>query len=366
MNRIPLSYTSPDPEKLSAILRRYAGVHHNKMIEDFEASVCKVTGVRYAVALNSGTAAIHLGLKLLGVGKGDEVIVSTFTYVATVNPILYLGAKPVFVDSEYETWNMDPALLEQAIKDRLNAGIKPKAIVIVHSYGIPAKMPELMAIADAYGIPVLEDAAEAFGSTLDNHHVGSMGAIGILSFNTNKLFTTYGGGALLTNDEVIHKKAIFLAEQARENKPFYEYKETGYNYRMSPLTAACGLAQIDQFSEILVKRKEISLFYRAELEPFGFVFLKELPGFRGNHWLTTTVLTKGRSKEIINGLVKEGIEARFFWNPMHKQPVFSSFDGFLSGISEGLFERGICLPSSQNLTNDELQSVIQTLKRLKL
>ena len=364
MRKIPLSYTPPDREKLSVVLARYEGIHHNRIIEDFEAAISNITRAPYVVALNSGTAAIHLGLKLLGVGKGDEVLVSTFTYVASVNPILYLEARPVFIGSEPDTWNMDPVMLEQGIKNRLAEGIKPKAVIIVHVYGIPAKIHELKAIADKYGIPILEDAAEAFGSTVNNRHVGTFGEIGILSFNNNKIITTYGGGALLTSNESIFRTAVFLAEQAREKEQFYMHREVGYNYRIGPLNAAVGLAQIENTEEIFIKRRQIYSIYHTGLELPGVKFLDELPGYKSNHWLTTIVLSKWNVLTIIDLLLKEGIEARCLWNPMHLQPVFKDYRCIGSDIAEKLFKTGLSLPSGSELKPDDQRYVIQKLQNM--
>lgn len=365
MYRIPLSYTPVDHATLARILQRYEGLHHNRMIADFEEKLSGVMGAKYVVALNSGTGAIHLGLKTLGVTEGDEVIVSTFTYVASVNPILYLGAKPVFVDSESETWNMDPALLEEAIKDRLAAGVKPKAVVVVHAYGVPAKIREILAVTSQYGIPVLEDAAEALGATVGGRHVGTFGEAGILSFNNNKILTTYGGGALFTNREDIYRKTLFLAEQARENEPFYDHREVGYNYRMGPLNAAAGLARIDELDQIINRRREIFTRYNQELVRRGFDFLPQLTGYQGNHWLTTTVWREGGDvRLLLDTLEKEGIEGRFLWKPMHTQPVFGRFSVFENGTSWRLFEWGLSLPSSQDMKAEELEVVIAAISSI--
>lgn len=364
MYKIPLSYTAPDNERLSQLLYGYRGVHHTRIIHDFEAAISHVTKSPYVVALNSGTAAIHLGLKLLGVQPGDEVLVSTFTYVASVNPILYLGATPVFIDSEPDTWNMDPELLELAIQNRLANGIKPKAIIVVHVYGIPSKIYQLKLIAEKYEIPILEDAAEAFGTTIDNRHAGTFGDIGILSFNNNKIITTYGGGALLTSNESIFRKAVFLSEQARENEQFYVHREVGFNYRMGPLNAAMGLCQVNEWEQLLEKRRDVYWIYRIALEPYGIKFLDELPGRKGNHWLTSFVLNIENVLTVIDLLKKDGIEARALWNPMHLQPVFKNHQYIGNGIAENLFKKGISVPSGSSLNPDDQRYVIQNLQNL--
>lgn len=236
--KIPLSYNPIPTEALVNVLDAYKDKHHQTIIDDFEKEICTITGSSYAVALNSGTSAIHLGLKLLGVGKGDIVICPTFTYIASVNPVLYLGAEPVFVDCELQTWCMDPGLLEEALSDLERKGKKPKAIVVVYAYGMPGRIDALVAIAKRYDVPILEDAAEALGSTSQGRHMGTIGDVGIISFNNNKIVTTYGGGALLVKTKAEYNKVLFWATQAREDKPYYEHNEIGFNYRMGPLNAA--------------------------------------------------------------------------------------------------------------------------------
>ncbi|HLZ17077.1 MAG TPA: aminotransferase class I/II-fold pyridoxal phosphate-dependent enzyme, partial [Cyclobacteriaceae bacterium] len=239
---IPLSYNPIPTEALLSVLNAYSNRNHNDLVTDFEKRICSITGAQYAIALNSGTAAIHLGLKALEVEADDLVMVSTFTYVASVNPIRYLGAIPFFIDSGSDDWNMDPPLLAEGIEQCIRAGKKPKAILVVHTYGMPAKMKEIRLIAGRYQIPVLEDAAEAMGSTYDGKHAGTLTEIGIFSFNNNKLLTTYGGGALLTNSRTVAANINLWAGQSRDNLPFYEHREIGFNYKMSPLSAAAGLA----------------------------------------------------------------------------------------------------------------------------
>jgi len=361
---IPLSYNPIDPESLNAILRAYSDKHHNELIRDFETALSKYTGAPYVLALNSGTAAIHLGLIALGVGAGDEVIVPDFTYVASVNPVLYLGARPVFVDSEQETWGMDPELLEAAIRQRLEVGARPKAIVVVHVYGMPARIEEIVAVGERYGIPVLEDAAEALGSRVGKKHVGLYGRLGILSFNNNKILTTYGGGALTTHDESLYRKALLLSEQAREVAPWYDHREVGYTYRMGPLNAAVGLSQFPSLDSYVQKRRAIFDQYRSLLTD-GFTFVAEREGVTSNRWLTTVVLDKKvDAAAVVRGMKEEGIECRHLWRPMHDQGVFADRVVVQTKVSEGLFRDGLSLPSGNALLPDQVEVVAGRLSRM--
>lgn len=362
--RIPLSYNPIDIPGLQRVLQRYEHAHHNRLIDDFEKEVATFTGARYALALNSGTAAIHLGLKALGVTAGDVVLVSSFTYVASVSPVIYLGATPVLIDAEATTWNMDPILLEEAIKDLLRKGKKPKAILVVHVFGMPACMKELQTIAAKYEISILEDAAEALGSSYEGKHVGTLGEAGILSFNNNKLLTTYGGGVLLTNKEEVYRKARRWANQAREDKPFYEHAEAGYSYRMGPLNAATGLSQIEHLTAAIQERRQLYEQYRKDLSACNITFFDEPEGYRSNRWLSTIVLDKDgirfAAADVVNCLMTDGIEARYLWNPMHRQPAFKHCASYLSGVSDRLFETGICLPSGK-MTGDEYVFLLDKL-----
>lgn len=360
---IPLSYNPVDTAKLAEVLRRYEGEHHNTMIRDFEKAIADYTGAKYVLALNSGTAAIHLGLITLGVGAGDEVLVPDFTYVASVNPVLYLGARPVFIDSERETWGMDPELLEETIRQRQAAGVKPKAIIVVHVYGMPAKTPAICAIGEKYGIPVLEDAAEALGSRLHGNHVGTHGRLGILSFNNNKILTTYGGGAIITGDESLYRRALLLSEQARENMPWYDHREVGYTYRMGPLNAAMGLAQWPMLETFIRRRREIFGRYRERLGGgSGFAFVDELPGCESNRWLTTVVLEdKVSAAAFLQRMKQGGIECRHLWRPMHDQGVFSQYLPPTTDFSERLFHSGLSLPSGNGLNNNDVDGIVNKL-----
>jgi len=341
---VPLSYNRVDAAALADVLQRYAGRHHDDLITDFEQQLAAVTGSPFAVALNSGTAAIHLGLKALGVGPGDVVIASTFTYVATINPIRYLGAVPVFVDSNPDDWNMSPVLLREAIEATIQAGAAPKAILIVHTYGMPANMQELIDIATSFGIPVLEDAAEALGSTYVGRQVGTFGAVGVLSFNNNKLVTTYGGGALLTRDAAIADKINRWANQSRDNFPHYEHQEIGYNYRMGPLNAAMGLTQLATLSEKVTRRRAVFAAYRHRLGSLGWQ--EEAGGQFSNRWLTT-VLLPADANRVRCRLQEVGVEARLLWKPMHLQPVFGRYRAWTDGTAERLFAYGLSLPSGE-------------------
>jgi dTDP-4-amino-4,6-dideoxygalactose transaminase len=342
-------------------------------VDAFEESIAHYCGIKHAAAISSGTAAIHLALIILGVKVGDEVITSTFTFSATVNPIVYQGATPIFVDSEPKTWNMDPELLEQAIKDKRQKGKdnRIKAIIVVHLYGMPANMKDIMSIANKYDIPVIEDAAEALGSHYDGKPVGSFGKMAVLSFNGNKIITTSGGGALLSNDEELIVKARFLATQARDKAPHYQHSHIGYNYRMSNILAGIGRGQIKVINDRINKRREIFFFYKKNLwKNDGIKFLEEPDGsYFSNHWLTTILIDPsktGITRELLQSeLEKENIETRPLWKPMHLQPVFSSYPAYLSGVASELFVQGLCLPSGSNMSDEDrmrvLNSIIQHL-----
>ena len=339
-------------------------------VAGLEEDLKRFTGIAACSCLSSGTAAIHLALINLGIGAGDEVICSSFTFSASANPIVYQHAVPVFVDSEPGTWNMDPALLQEAIEDRLRkTGKKPAAVVLVHLYGMPARMEEILAIASRYEIPVIEDAAEALGSTYKGRHCGTMGEIGILSFNGNKIITTSGGGALLSNKEAYCRHATFLATQARDAAPHYQHSHIGYNYRMSNISAGIGRGQMEVLEQRIAKRRENFLFYRHALAGIqGISFLEEpSEDFFSNHWLTTIVIdpekTGGVTREDIRlAFEQQGIESRPLWKPMHLQPVFEKYPAYVNGVSEGLFRDGLCLPSSTNITDEDREFVVQVLK----
>jgi dTDP-4-amino-4,6-dideoxygalactose transaminase len=338
-------------------------------IQAFENELATYNGALHCAALSSGTAAIHLALIILGVTKDDEVICSSFTFSGSCNPILYQLAVPVFVDSEAETWNMDPVLLEEAIQDRIRkTGRKPKAIIVVHLYGMPAKIKEIMRIARAYEIPVIEDAAEALGSMVDGTKLGTFGDLGIYSFNGNKIITTSGGGALVSNNEAWIRKARFLATQARDPAPHYEHSQIGYNYRLSNVSAGIGRGQLMALNHRIESRRANFDFYQKHLSAkTEFSFPAEPKGAFSNRWLTTTLI-KSTDNQLFNretiriSLEKQNIESRPLWKPMHLQPVFRPFPAYVNGASESLFEKGLCLPSGSNLTGTDLDRVVSCIK----
>jgi dTDP-4-amino-4,6-dideoxygalactose transaminase len=317
----------------------------------------------YVAALSSGTAALHLALILFGVEPGDEVICQSMTFSASANPICYLKATPIFVDSEKETWNMDPDFLEQAIKDRIAKGKKPKAIIPVHLYGMPAKMPEIIKIAKKYEIPIIEDAAEALGSSINEVKCGTLADISILSFNGNKIITTSGGGAFVSKNIDSVNKATFLATQARDIAPHYQHSQIGYNYRMSNICAGIGRGQMEVLPERIEQRRANFSFYQNELKDIdGISFVAEPLGFYSNRWLTTILVnpnqTGGVTREDIRlALEKENIESRPLWKPMHLQPIFEKYPYYGDNVAESLFNNGLCLPSGSNLTTKNLRSV---------
>lgn len=321
----------------------------------------------HVAALSAGTAAIHLGLILLEVGKGDEVICQSMTFSASANPILYQGATPVFVDSEKDTWNMCPVALEQAIEDRIAKGKKPKAIIAVHLYGMPYKSKEIMAIANKFSIPVLEDAAEALGSTYKGVKCGTLGDIPILSFNGNKIITTSGGGALVTKNLKHKEKAVFYATQARDNAPHYEHSHVGYNYRMSNVVAGIGRGQMMVLDDRVEARRKNYDFYVKELGGIpGFKFVSEPEGFFSNRWLSTILINSEEAgitpTQLREALEKENIETRPLWKPMHLQPLFKGCEYYGSTVAEELFNNGLCLPSGSNLTDNDLNRVVSMIK----
>lgn len=339
-------------------------------VNGFEDDIVKATNCGYAAALSSGTAAIHLALVLAGVVQGDEVMVSTFTFSATVNPIVYLGAKPVFVDSEADTWNMDPVLLDKAIADRITSGNRPKAVVIVHLYGMPAKMDELMDICKKYDIPLIEDAAESLGSMYNRQHLGTFGDFGIYSFNGNKILTTSGGGMLVSKCKKSIDQARFLATQARDNAPFYLHSHIGYNYRLSNILAGIGRGQMEVLEKRVAEKRRVNNFYRELFDGIdGVTFLSEPNNkFFSNYWLTTIVVDSSKTgfsiDDIINVFAKDKIEARMLWNPMHLQPVFNKYVSFTSGVSEQLFKNGLCLPSGTNMEANDFERIERALTTL--
>ena len=340
-------------------------------VDEFESRLEHFLGKGNVVALSAGTAAIHLGLVMLGVGIGDEVICQSFTFAASANPIKYQGATPVFVDSEPETWNMDPIALENAIIDRFNkTGKYPKAIIPVHLYGMPAKMDEINAIANKYSIPIVEDAAEALGSEYKNRNCSTLGNYGALSFNGNKIITTSGGGALICPNEEAANRVKFYATQARENKPYYYHNVIGYNYRLSNISAGIGCGQMEVLNHHINRRREIHKIYSDEFAKVDGIEVQQNPSndFNSNFWLSTILLDCNKIEkspnEIRVSLNQLNIETRLLWRPMHMQPVYESAPYYGGNIAEKLFDRGLCLPSSSCLTDEEVYRVINSIKQV--
>ncbi len=338
--------------------------------DGFEADLCAFTGAKHAAALSSGTAALHLGLILLGVKAGDLVLCQSMTFSASANPIVYQGATPVFIDSEPDTWNMDPVALEAAIKDSITKGKKPKAIIPVHLYGMPAKMNEILHIARTYEIPVLEDAAEALGSTYHGIPCGTLGDLGVLSFNGNKIITTSSGGALIGKDAATIQQARFLSTQARDQAPHYQHSHIGYNYRMSNVLAGIGRGQMVVLPERVAQRRSNYERYLSVLSNIpGIQFVPEPNGFFSNRWLTTILvdpaLTGGLTRETIRLKLEEhNIESRPLWKPMHLQPVFADCPFYGDGTSSRLFDQGLCLPSGSNLVDADFSRIFEVLTQI--
>ena len=336
-------------------------------ISQFENDLATYCGTAGAAVVQSGTAAIHLALRLLNIQQNDVILCQSFTFIGSSNPILYEKAIPVFIDSEASTWNMCPVALEEAIIDQKKKGKLPKAIIVVHLYGMPAKMKEIMAIANRYNIPVIEDAAEALGSSIDGKACGSFGDFGVLSFNGNKIITTSGGGALLSNNlEALHK-ARFLATQAKDNAPHYEHSQMGYNYRMSNVAAAIGVGQLKVLDQRVAARRANHDFYQAFLaEVKGVKFLVEPEGYFSNRWLSCITIdpaiTGVNREDVRLALEKDNIESRPLWKPMHMQPLFAQSDYYGSDFIEKLFQDGICLPSGSNLIPQEKERISSQLK----
>lgn len=345
------------------------GPNVNAFEKDLEAFVGESKKV---VALSAGTAAIHLGLVQLGVKPGDEVICQSFTFCASANPVVYQGATPVFVDSEADTWNMSPVLLEEAIKDRIEkTGKKPKAIIPVHLYGMPAKIDEICAVAAKYDIPVLEDAAEAFGSEYKGRKCGTFGRFGALSFNGNKMITTSGGGALITPDEEAKQRTMFFATQAREAFPYYQHEEIGYNYRMSNICAGIGRGQMTVLDEHIAHHRHVHALYEEAFRNVEGITLMSNPDerFNANYWLCTILIDKNVTgydyEELRQALDAKGIETRPLWKPMHLQPVYKNNPCYVDGTSERLFGMGLCLPAGPYVTDDDVRYIVDEILNYK-
>ncbi len=343
-------------------------------VNAFEQALQKQTKTSNAAALSSGTSAIHLALILLGVKIGDTVFCQSITFSASANPIAYQGAIPVFIDSEIDTWNMDPTLLKSALEEAKQKDKLPKAIIPVHLYGMPAKMDEILTIAKEYDVPVIEDAAEALGSSIENKPCGSFGEFGVLSFNGNKIITTSGGGALISENAEMIEKARFLATQARDAAPHYQHSHIGYNYRMSNVLAGIGIGQLEVLNDRVAARRNNFERYKKYFSKYnnaGFnIQFQEAPsGYYSNRWLTCILvdpeLNNGLTREVIRlSLEEENIESRPLWKPMHQQPVFASSKSYLNGVSDKLFENGLCLPSGSNLTDEEFERIFNCLDNI--
>jgi len=368
--RIYLSRPSVNGRELNHIHRLLTDGCTNPtgtQIHTFEQRLSQYTNSKHVLAVASGTAAIHLAMMALNVEKGDIVLCQSLTFVASANPICYRGATPVFIDSEKDTWNICPDALEEAIKYYIQKGKKPRALIGVHMYGMPLRLEAVLDICARYEIPFIEDAAEALGSNYKGLSVGSFGKIGVLSFNMNKIITTSGGGALLTDDHLIYKKAHFLSTQAKDNAPFYQHSQVGYNYRMGDLNAAMGLAQMESIEESVNKRRSNFDFYKQTLQHLpGLSFQNGPDNCRSNRWLTAILIdpreSRGVDRETIRlELENENIESRPVWKPMHLQPLFKTAKYFGRKLSEELFTNGLCLPSGSDLGIADLKRVAECI-----
>ncbi|WP_367757324.1 DegT/DnrJ/EryC1/StrS family aminotransferase [Flavobacterium sp. WC2430] len=340
-------------------------------IDVFEANLENYLGSGYVTTLTSGTAAIHLGLILLGVKAGDEVLCQSFTFTASANPILYQGAIPVFIDSEEDTWNLCPIALEEAIIDRIAKGKTPKAIIAVTLYGVPYKTDEIRAVATKYGIPILEDSAEALGSSYKGKRCGTFGDVSVLSFNGSKIITTSGGGAVVTKTKELKDRALFLATQAKENAPHYQHCEIGYNYRMSNVLAGIGRGQMEVLNAHVQSRRMMHDFYVDLFQDIPGVSVYSVPNadYYSNYWLSTILVDSEKTNGITNenirvSLEEENIESRLLWKPMHLQPVFSNFSYYGKNVSESLFYNGLCLPSGSALSEEDRSRIKSVLINL--
>jgi pyridoxal phosphate-dependent aminotransferase EpsN len=370
LNKSPRIYLSPphlSGLELAYIQQAFASnwvAPVGENLARFEQAVCNVTQAKYALALNAGTAAIHLGLRALGVGAGDIVICPSFTFIATANPILYLGATPIFIDSEAETWNISPEYLEKALIDCKQKNKLPKAIIVVHLYGQAAQMYEIQQIAQHYQIPILEDSAEALGSTYQGRALGTLGDIGIYSFNGNKIITTSAGGMLVTDSKEIYEKSLFRATQAKEKAPHYQHNELGYNYRLSNILAGIGCGQMEVLPERIRQRRSIYTLYQQFLaNELAVTFLTEMPDSFSNRWLTCVLFRDEPQREQVRlALSDENIEARPLWKPLHLQPLFQDFHYYGAQIAESLFEKGLCLPSGSQLQTEDIVRITEIVR----
>ena len=335
-----------------------------KSLRRFEDLLCEKLGVSHALAVNSGTSALHLALLSLGIKAGDEVLCPSFTFAATINAISYVGATPVIIDSEPDTWNMNPEMVEQALKARFKINKKPRALLLAHTYGMPAKLAEIVKICKAHEIPLIEDAAGSLGAQYKDRYLGTFGDVGIISFNYNKIITTGGGGMLLTNNPHLKDQASYLATQARSSAPYYVHNEVGYNYQMNGLASELGILQMDSLDTRIAKKRLIFNNYRKAFSAYETInFQEEMPGFYSNRWLTTIIFDRyDTAGSLKNYLEKNAVEARHLWNPMHRQPVFEHFPGYINGQSEKLFKHGLALPSGTGLTEAQQIRIIELVQ----
>lgn len=360
--RIPLSYNAIDLNGFNNVLQNFQGDHHDRFSSLLSQNLEGITSGRYVHLVNSGTSALHLALASLRINQGDVVMVPTFTYVGSVAPILYAGAEPFFIDCQNTDWNVGPDDLEEAIKSCDRRGVRPKAFICVHNYGMPGQLPELADICRKYGMFLIEDAAEAMGSYYDGKHTGTFGDVAIFSFNNNKLFTSYGGGAIVSSDKDIINRTQYLANHARDlSKSNYEFSELGYNYRISPLSAAYGLSQWQHIPKAVEQRRSHFERYKLQLENISS-FQTEGKKSRSNRWLSTFCFSKIEKEQIATLLYNNGIETRPLWKPMHLQPRFQRYGYFShSDVSLRLFSSGICLPSSNDLSVEQTDEICRLI-----
>ena len=331
-------------------------------VNKFENSIKNYTGTKNALAVTSGTAAIHLALRILGIKDGDDVLASTFTFIGSVSAILYQNANPVFIDSDKESWNISPKLLNKYL---VGCEKKPKALILTHLYGMSADIEKIADICKLHGVYLIEDAAESLGATFNGKHTGTFGEFGIYSFNGNKILTTSGGGMLVSNNEEYIKKAMFYSTQAREQEIFYEHNEYGYNYRMSNVLAAIGVAQMEVVEDRVNKKREIFKWYKEFLNDIDEIdFMPEIENSRGNRWLTVLTFAKTDYKKVMEALDNINVESRPLWKPMHMQPLFKNCKTYLNGTSEELFTNGLCLASSTTMTKGNIKKICDTIKKI--
>ncbi|MDN5210968.1 aminotransferase class I/II-fold pyridoxal phosphate-dependent enzyme [Fulvivirgaceae bacterium BMA12] len=369
MSEFRIKLAPPDID--AAMLKQLPGCFANgaadpgKSLRRFEQAICQRSGVTQALAVNSGTSALHLALLALGVNPGDEVLCPAFTFVATINAISYVGAIPIIVDSERDTWNMDPGIVEDILKSRVASNKKPAALLLAHTYGMPAKVAQVVALCQKYEIPVIEDAAGSLGARYEGQFLGTFGDVGILSFNYNKIITTGGGGMLLTNRADIKEKAAYLATQARSRAPYYVHRDVGYNYQMNGLAAELGASQIHLLDERIKKKRTIFNNYYRTLQTYDFIaFQEEQPGSCSNRWLTTLIFDRPDIAGSLKKYLEENsIEARHLWNPMHRQPVFKHHPQYINGTADWLFKHGLALPSGTNLSEGQQAEIIDLIRQ---